>query len=85
MDPRQQLFFDPDYPDISEDKFQQFDWIDFYQDAQEDIPLDMSEPRGNMVEIHCFINESHGLDKITQRLQTGILIFINKSPIMYYS
>jgi len=82
---KRRLYFDPDYPDISESRFQKFDWVDFYRDAKEDILPDMPEPRGNLVEVHCFVDASHASDKETRRSQTGILIFINRSPIMYYS
>ena len=65
--------------------FQKFDWVDFYKDVEEDIPIDMPEPRGNEVEIHCFVDASHASKKVQRRYQTGILMFINKAPIMIYS
>ena len=83
--PRRRLFFDPDHPRISEDRFLQFDWCDFYQDAKEDIPMDAPEPRGREVGIHCFVDASPASDKVTRRSQTGILIFVNRAPIIYYS
>ena len=82
---RRRLYFDPEHPNISESRFQTFDWIDFYKDASEDIPLDMPEPRGREVSIHCFVDASHASDKENRRSQTGILIFINKAPIIFYS
>ena len=45
--PRRRLFFDPDPPSITKDRFQKFDWLDFYKGFKEDIPIDMPEPRGN--------------------------------------
>lgn len=83
--PRRRLFFDPSHPNISESRFRKFDWVDFYQDAKEDIPLDMPEPLGNEVSIHCFVDASHASDMATRRSQTGILIFINKAPVIFYS
>jgi hypothetical protein len=83
--PRRRLFFDPDAPKISESRFQQFDWVDFYRDAEEKIPHNIPEPRGKEVGIHCFVDASHAADKVTRRSQTGILIFINKAPITFYS
>ena len=83
--PRRRIFFDPDHPKISEDRFQKFDWIDFYKDTKEDIPFDMPEVRGNSVAIHCFLDASHASDKVTRRSQTGILIFINRAPIVFVS
>ena len=83
--PRRRLYFDSDHPKISEGRFQRFEWEDFYKDAKEEIPLDMPEPRGKEVSIHCFVDASHASDKVTRRSQTGILIFVNRAPIIFYS
>ena len=83
--PRRRLFFDPDHPNISESRFQKFDWEDFYKDAEEEIPLNAPEPRGREVGIHCFVDASHASDKATRRSQTGILIFVNRAPIVFFS
>ena len=80
---RRRLFFDPDPPSISKDRFQKFDWLDFYKAVKVDIPIDMSEPRGNAVETHCFVDVSHASEKLQRRCHTGILIFINKAPIIF--
>ena len=37
------------------------------------------------MEVHYFVDASHSADKVTWRSCTDLLIFINKSPIMYYS
>ena len=42
---KRRLHFDPKKPMISKDRFQKFDWEDFYPDAGEPIPLDMPKPR----------------------------------------
>jgi len=83
--PRRRLYFDPDHPIISEKRFQSFDWEDFYADAKEPIPYDMPEPLGNNAEIHAFVDASHASDKTNRRSQTGILIFVNRAPIIFYS
>ena len=83
--PRRRLYFDPEYPNISEDRFTRHDWEDFYRDTEEEIPLDAPEPRGKAVGIHCFVDASHAPDKATRRSQTGILIFVNKAPIIAFS
>ena len=41
--PRRRLYFDPDHPNISEDRFRKFDWEDFYKGVKEDIPSDVPE------------------------------------------
>ena len=34
---------------------------------------------------HCFVDADHASNTVTRRLQTGILIFLNKAPIVWYS
>ena len=38
-----------------------------------------------MVSTHCFVYSDHAGDKVTRRSQTGILIFVNRAPIVWYS
>ena len=59
--------------------------LDFYRDAKEDVLLDMPEPRGKEVAVHCFVDASHTSNKTTRRSQTEIIIFVNKSPIIFFS
>ena len=80
--PKWKLYFDPVSPEMSEDRFGSFEWEDFYRDAQEPILVDMPEPRGKVVTTHCFVDANYAADKVTRRSQTGILIFINRAPIM---
>ena len=47
--------------------------------------MDAPEPRGKEVGIHCFVDASHAPDKATRQSQTGILIFVNRAPIIAYS
>ena len=52
---------------------------------KEAIPPNMPKPRGNSVSTHCFVYAKHLVNKVTRRSQTGILIFVNKSPIIAFS
>jgi hypothetical protein len=85
LHPKRKIAFDPQHPAISKKMFQQYDWHDFYQDVVKAIPGDMPTLRGNLMSTHCFVDASHGSDRVTRRSQTGILIFCNKAPIMWYS
>ena len=38
-----------------------------------------------MVSTHCFVDSDHAADKVTRPSQTGILIFVNRAPILWYS
>jgi hypothetical protein len=83
--PKRKIAFDPQHPAINELRFKKCDWHDFYRDAAEAVPGDMPAPRGNIMSTHCFVDASHGSDRATRRSQTGIRIFCNKAPIMWYS
>jgi len=83
--PKRKLAFDPTHPMIDEWRFQRHNWGDFYHDTKEAIPGDMPELRGNAVSSHCFVDADLAGHKVTRRSQTGILIFVNRAPIMWYS
>ena len=68
-----------------EDRFEKVDWSEVYPGAKEEIPLDRPEPRGEAVSIHCFVDADHAANRANRRSQTGILIFINSAPIIWYS
>ena len=38
-----------------------------------------------MVSTHCFVDTDHAGDRVTRISQTGVLIFVNKAPILWYS
>ena len=63
----------------------EYDWYDFYRDAKERLPSNMPPPHGRLVSIHCFVDSNHAGDKVTHRSQTGILIFLNRATIIWYS
>ena len=85
MNPKHKLFFDPQHPYIDERAFKENDWYEFYCDAKERLPNDSPKPRGNMASTHCFVDSDHSGDKVTRQSQTGILIFVNRAPILWYS
>ena len=45
----------------------------------------MPPPWGRLVSTHCFVDSDHAGDKVTRRSHTGILIFLNRAPIIWYS
>ena len=75
----------PWHPDIDERAFSSYEWYDFYHDAKEQVPIDMPPPRGRAVSSHCFVDADHASNTVTRRSQTGILIFLNRAPIVWYS
>ena len=53
-----------------------------HSDAVEDLPTNAPEPCGNPVSIYVFVDSDHAGDKITRRLQTGIILYLNNAPIV---
>ena len=82
---KHRLFFDPRHPDIDECVFSSYEWYDFYRDASKQVPNDMPPPWGHAVSTHCFVDADHASNTVTCRSQTGILIFLNKALIVWYS
>jgi len=45
----------------------------------------MPPPRGNAATRHCFVDADLAGNTGTRRSQTGILIFVNRAPVIWYS
>jgi len=65
--------------------FDREEWLDFYQDAREELPVKMPEPLGDPVQVLAFVDANHAGNMKTRRSHTGILIYINQAPIIWYS
>ena len=83
--PKRNICFDPHHPTINERSFSAYAWYDFYRDAKNSTLEDAPTPRGNVVSIYCFVNAYHSGDRSNRRSQTGVLIFFNKAPTLWYS
>jgi hypothetical protein len=79
------LVFDPNYIEWERASFIEYDWKEFYHDAQEAIPPNAPEPRGQPVQINAFVDADHAGNKVTRGSQTGILIYLNCAPIIWFS
>jgi hypothetical protein len=79
------IVFDPNYPDIDMSVFKQCDWKEFYGDVMEPVPLNAPEPRGCDIDLRMFVDSDHAGDKLTRRSRTGFIIYLNSSPIVWYS
>ena len=82
---RATLVFDESYVDWDETSFEVHDWTDFYKDVQEKIPANAPTPRGHPVQVNCFVDADHAGNRVTRRSHTGILIFLNRAPIIWFS
>ena len=83
--PRSTLVFDDTEPVYDERRFAQVDWSEFYPGARESIPTDMPPPRGPPVKITVFVDADHAGCRVTRRSHTGVIIFVNRAPILWYS
>jgi len=66
-------------------KPQEHDWMEAYLNATEELPPDMLTPMRKLAWITCYVDANHAHDKITHRSITGILLFINGTPIKWIS
>jgi hypothetical protein len=51
----------------------------------EEIPSNAPPPKGKPVQMTAFIDADHAGDMVTRRSRTGVLIFLNRAPILWYS
>ena len=58
---------------------------ELYPDACQTIPYDMPEPLGESVFVTCFVDADHAGNRVTRRSHSGIIIFVNSAPIVWYS
>jgi hypothetical protein len=80
------IVFDPQEIEMDESVFNSgADWKEFYSNVKEEDPPNMPPPLGAPVSITCFVDSDHTGNKVTRRLHTGIIIFINNAPIQIFS
>jgi hypothetical protein len=61
------------------------DWEQFYPDGKgEVVPYDQPRARGNSIQINLFCDAAASCH-MTRRSTTGIILFINGTPIIWYS
>ena len=79
------MVFDDTEPEFNGRRFKICDWSELYPDAAEAIPRDMPAPRGRSVVMSCFVDADHAGCRVTRRSHTGVIIFINRAPILWFS
>ena len=60
-------------------------WIEFYPDAEEDVPHDALLPLGEVATMTVFVDADHARDKVTRRSVTGIILLVNNTPLVWIS
>ena len=71
--------------DWSDIEWSSGDWSEFYPDAKEELPPNMPKPYGKSVQINLFVDVAHATCLVSRRSTTGIVIFINGTPVKWYS
>jgi hypothetical protein len=74
---------EPDYSDLPDTEQ---DWLEsVYGDVKEEIPTDIPEPLGKPVVHTCYFDANLYHCMMTGRSVTGVLDFLNQTPIDWYS
>ncbi|MGH3054647.1 MAG: Ty1/Copia family ribonuclease HI, partial [Gaiellaceae bacterium] len=60
-------------------------WQEIYPYAHEELPPDMPIPKGKEVLMTTYVDADHAHDVVTRRSVTGLLMFLNNTPIKWYS
>ena len=82
---KQQILCDIEEPDFSDVKVVEQNWLELYPDAREELPSDMPVPKGREVKISTYFDANHAHNLETRRSVTGVVLFINKTLIQWYS
>ena len=72
-------------PDFTMHKVESYDWFPLYGKVQEEEPYGMPEPKGKSVITSGFFDSSHASCLMTRRSTTCVLLFLNSTPIKWYS
>lgn len=49
------------------------------------LPHNMPQPRGKSVQLSCYVDTDHAGNLMTRRSHLGILLYLNNTPIIWYS
>ncbi len=79
------LVIDHQRPHFEESRFSKCDWSEYYPGAKEPEPPNAPELLGEVMTMSCFVDADHAGCRETRRSQTGVLIFLQKTPILWYT
>jgi hypothetical protein len=82
---RPMLVFDDSEPIFPSQDFHTCNWASHYPEAKEKIPPDTPEPLGHSISTTCYVDADHAGCQATRRSHTGILLYVNCTPIQWYS
>ena len=82
---RSAIVFDPTTPQFDESRFTECDWSEYYPGAHEPTPPRAPDLLGKPITMTCFVDADHAGCRETRRSHTGVLIFLQRTPIIWYS
>lgn len=82
---RSSMVFDDTLPEVDDSSFTKCDWTEFYPGACEATPPNAPELRGQPVTMSAFVDADHAGCQATRRSYTGVLIYLNRAPILWHS
>ena len=77
--------YDIDEPDFSKYKIEEYDWFPLYGNVKEEEPYGMPVSKGKPVVTSGFFDSSHASCLMTRRSTTCVLLFVNGTPMRWYS
>lgn len=80
------IAYDPKRANVDETVFNDgADWADFYGEVEEELPPKIPKPRGNAIKVSAFVDANHAGNVVTRRSHTGIIIYVQNAPIIWFS
>ena len=61
------------------------EWAEFYPWAKDELPPHMPKALGRAVTFLMFVDASHASNLVTCQSRTGVIIYVNRAPILWYS
>jgi hypothetical protein len=80
-----QIVYNAELPEHTEYSGANYDWFELYPSASEEIPDDLPVPKGKPVKVSGYFDADHAGCLQTRRSTTGILMFLNRTPVKWYS
>ena len=78
---KRQIIFNTKEPELDKVEKVKQNWSELYLDAKEEYPPNMPTPKGKSLKITTYFDADHAHDVETRRSVTGVIIFLNKTPI----
>jgi hypothetical protein len=66
------MVFDDTRPQFDEQRFTKCDWNEYYPGAEDPLPPNMPQPRGQSVIVSCYVDADHAGCRVTRHYHTGV-------------